>query len=469
MFNFLETMESFGSRPAIKNLNGDDSLELSYATYLNQIKAAAYNLNETFGDLKGRHIGLLCDSNYEYTVLLAALLFSRAVVVPLNILETVDNLDFAISNSEIEAIILEDKYSAKVEGDILKINKEALLSSFDGQMQLVDFSDEEAENPLMIIYTSGTTSLSKGVVLSVDSLFGTMKSVINSDFEGGADRLLGLRVYLNFPLYHVAGVVAWLATCENGCETYMSHDSKNILFDLENEHIDAAAVTPAVLNLWSKTLKRGKIDRLGGLGLIVSAGAKVNPDTVQIFLDKGIKFGQFYGMTETGGNVTCNFDIKDHLHSVGIPVGGVEVSIVDGELCISGRGLMLGYYNNPLDTAACLENGLLHTGDLGYIDEDGYVYITGRKKNLIILSSGENVSPEELEKLLYESKKVIECKVFEAEDRIIASVYCLMEDMTFVKEYVDQLNKTLPIYKRIYKVDFKSQELEKTSSGKIKR
>ena len=130
---------------------------------------------------------------------------------------------------------------------------------------------------------------------------------------------------------------------------------------------------------------------------------------------------------------------------------------------------MSGYYNNQEETKKCLKDGVIHTGDLGYIDEDGYVYITGRKKNLIILSSGENVSPEELEKMLYHCDSIVECKVYESIDKIVAGVFAPEEFHEDIREYVSDMNKKLPLYKRIHKIEFTSQEFEKTASGKIKR
>jgi long-chain acyl-CoA synthetase len=175
-------------------------------------------------------------------------------------------------------------------------------------------------------------------------------------------------------------------------------------------------------------------------------------------------------MTEASGNITCNFDVVNHLESVGKLVDGCEATVIDGEICIKYYGVMLGYYKDPEGTAEVLDkDGLLHTGDLGYFDDDGFLYITGRKKNLIILSGGENVSPEELEKAAYACPKVKECKAFESGDRIHLGVYCDADAQEEIKEFVAELNKKLPIYKRIYKVEFQDTEFEKTELGKIKR
>ena len=130
---------------------------------------------------------------------------------------------------------------------------------------------------------------------------------------------------------------------------------------------------------------------------------------------------------------------------------------------------MKEYYNNPEESTKINIDGYIHTGDIGYIDEDGYVFITGRKKNLIILSGGENVSPEELENLLYKNQSVKECKVFERDDKIVAAVYASDDKQETIRQYVQDLNKGLPIFKRIHIVEFQNTEFDKTAIGKIRR
>ena len=470
MVELLKLIESYGDAPAFKNLDGENSYVVTYREYLNKVKACAYNLQQTFGDLKGKHIGIMADSNYEYTVLLGAILFSRGVLVPVNFLETPENIQAAIYRSDLEGIIVEDKYKEKAVVNFTVADKAEMLTEGNGSLELKDFTDEEKNNLALIVFTSGTTSLSKGVMLSVGNLLGFTVEGHNDDYSEDEKASSGSRIYNVFPFYHIAGICGWLYRIEQKATTYLSADPRNVLSDLEGEQIDVGLVTPGILKLWQTCIKKGNIDRLGGLKLALTGGAKPEVDVINTFLENGIGFGQYYGMTEASGNITCNFDVLNHLESVGKLVDGCEVSFVDGEICIRYYGVMLGYYKDPEATAEVLDpDGLLHTGDLGYIDDEGFLYITGRKKNLIILSSGENVSPEDLEKAAYACPKVKECKAFECDDRIHLGVYCDSNDQDEIKAFVSELNKKLPIYKKIYKVDFQDTEFEKTELGKIKR
>ena len=467
MIRFLEEVHKKDSITAFRILDGDNSYNVSYLECFNKIQQYAFNLKQIVGDLEGKRIGIYIDSSYEYTILLAAIMFSRAVAVPLNIHESIDNIKYEVENAELDCLVVEKDFTDAEFSTVTVIPKTTLFEDNGGKAVLVDFTDEEKATAVLMIYTSGTTGRPKGVVITVDNLFGFGKAMYdeNAPFE----KLEGLNVYTNFPFYHIGGINGWLIHFEHGCTTYLSVNAGNILSDLENESIDSAVVTPATLNLWKKSVARGHIERLGGAKLLVSAGAPVDINTVELFMEHGIGYGQYYGMSESCGNITLNFDCKNHIKSVGKADPNVEVSIIDGEICAKGPGIMQGYYKNEEETNNTIIDGVLHTGDLGYVDEDGYVYITGRKKNLIILSGGENVSPEELEKLLYKCNRIYECKVFAENDRICATIYTDKEFNDEVLEYINELNTSLPIFKRIYKKNIQNEPLEKTASGKIKR
>ena len=469
MVDFLKIIKEYGDTDAFVIMDGENGFNVSYTRFYNELERCAFNLKKTFGNVNGRHIGIYVDTSYEYTVLLGAIMFSRGVAVPLNIRESSNNIVYEIKNADLDFIIVDDAHKSVLKdcADIMCINKRNLLDGEFVETGLSDFSDDEEDNIALIVYTSGTTGFPKGVVISVGNLFKNPKEMYDENVD--IEKTRGLRIYDNFPFYHIGGINGWITRMEKGCTTYLSVNIGNVLSDLKKVRIDCASVIPTTLNLWEKAIKRGHIEKLGGVKLVATGGAPASINTVNTFLDNGIKYGQYYGMTESSGNITLNFDCAEHLKSVGRADKNVELTIVDGEICVSGDGIATGYYKHDIESKETFDGNILHTGDLGFVDDDGYVYITGRKKNLIILSSGENVSPEELEKELRESDNIIECKVFAENDRMCVQIYAESGKEGIVKQYIEELNRKLPIYKRIYKTIIQNDPLERTHSGKIKR
>lgn len=172
-------------------------------------------------------------------------------------------------------------------------------------------------------------------------------------------------------------------------------------------------------------------------------------------------------MTETTGDGTwCELD-EEHMGSIGKPRGSIQCRIQDGEILFKGSSVMKGYYKNPEDTAKIIQDGWIHTGDTGYCDADGYYYLTGRKKNVIILSNGENVNPEEIEAKFGECEAILECMVYSDRKGICADVYT--ENEKTATDFIREYNEQMPMYRQVYKVNFYTTPLEKTGSGKIKR
>ena len=158
-----------------------------------------------------------------------------------------------------------------------------------------------------------------------------------------------------------------------------------------------------------------------------------------------------------------------HLPSVGLRDPDMEYRLEDGELCMKGDAVMLGYYNDPTATAAVLRDGWFHTGDMARIDADGYIYLTGRKNELMVLPSGENVSPEELEALLARCPAVREVLVCQKAGRICARISCREAAREEVRAFVNATNRTLPLYKRVTAVEFTEQPLPRNAIGKLRR
>ncbi len=233
----------------------------------------------------------------------------------------------------------------------------------------------------------------------------------------------------------------------------------------------------------------------GRMRMMICGGAAINPEVLDGIRDFGINAVQGYGLTECAPLAALNPDIAPNSSSIGIEFPGIEVKIDDkdeegiGEICVKGPNIMLGYYNMPELTDETLVNGWFRTGDMGYKDKDGYIFITGRKKNVIITKNGENVYPEEVEYLLNLSPIVLESMVFEEpsenkdDNRIAASIVIDMESVEefhgkdlsdeeiekLVEEVVDKYNEENPIYKRIRRISIRKEPLKKNTSNKIIR
>lgn len=212
---------------------------------------------------------------------------------------------------------------------------------------------------------------------------------------------------------------------------------------------------------------------------ICSGGAYLNPAYIDLFRRYGITILQGYGMTECAPVISTTVPWNIRKESVGQLLPNCEAKTVDKELWVRGSSVMKGYYKMPEETAEALtEDGWLRTGDLGYVDEERFVYLTGRKKNLIITKNGENVSPEELENKIGEHRLVQEILVREKNGVIEAEIFPdyeyakkkeITEIQTVLQEVVDAYNKTAPAHKRVYSLKVRDTEFEKTPSKKIKR
>ena len=470
MVEYLKLIRSYNDRCMVKMLDGENSFSKSYADYYIDMCITAKKLESILGEVKDRHIGIIGSNSYEYMVLMAAVLFSRAVVVPINNHEADENIFAAIKKADLDLLVVLDEINSFSKNDcVMTICKPQLFTGSTAEKELYDFSPEEGSRTSFIIFTSGSTSLAKGVELSIEGILNDLRNNMPENNIGKTQKDTSFIGYINNPCYHIGGLLPWLRWTAFGYTICMSVDPRNILSDLEHTKIDFAGITPAVLKLWFKCLQKHKKERLGGVKYIFAGGAELPPSAVDLFASEGITLIQLYGMTETGGDVTINYDMVNHRNSVGKAAYGVELSIIEGEICVNTQTNMKGYYKKPEETDKVLKKGIIYTGDLGYIDEEGYLYITGRKKNLIILSGGENVSPFEIEAKLYENPLIKECKVYEKNDRIAVDIFAPSGSEKEIKQYIDIINTKLPIYKRIYNVFFRDTEFEKTAIGKIKR
>ena len=218
----------------------------------------------------------------------------------------------------------------------------------------------------------------------------------------------------------------------------------------------------------------------GNLKIIFTGGAHLDPYYIDKFADYGIDVLEGYGMSECSPVISCNLPDDHKAGSIGRPLSNVEISFADGEILVKGSSVMKGYYKMPEETAKTLEGGWLHTGDKGYLDEDGFLFINGRVKNLIILSNGENISPEEIENKLALDKLVGEVVVTGENNGLTARIYPdqdvvaakRMNEEKIQKElqaFLDKYNKGQPSYRQITGLVVRKHPFLKNSTRKIKR
>ena len=469
MIDFFREIKNKGNRIAFRFFEEDKLREVTYLQYYNDICECLENLNDEFGgSIEGKHIAILLHNSYETIVIISAVILGGAVIIPLNIFESVDNLKYCIDHADSDYLIVEDDNTNNY-GDV-RVGTIGRVCSLSRKKQYdVSFNMQDENKLALIIFTSGTTGRAKGVMVTLKALFHRPKDILPERFCNDEEEDIDLTTYLVFPLYHTVGFCCWLSWCVRGCRTYINKDIGSTLHELEKIKIDYACVPPSVMKLWYKALRRGGIERVGSIREICTGGAPIDKSIIEGYQSNGITYSQIYGMSEVFGQVTINHDAIRHVDSVGKVIVEGDVKVIDGEVYLKSWANMLGYYKNETATKECLVDGYVRTGDLGYLDDEGYLYLTGRRKNLIILSGGENVSPEEIESKLYGNPSIKECMVYQKKDRIYADIYApeLTEDE--VKDYVMALNKTMPIYKRINHVEYKDSELEKTAIGKIKR
>ena len=372
-----------------------------------------------------------------------------------------------------------------------------------------------------IVFTSGTTGKGKGVMLSQANI--------------GLDMTLGMynfditRKTLHvLPPHHTFGsTVNYVGHLSQGCEVYISSGIKHVSDEIKEQQPTHLILVPAFLEvmnrkIWATARKDGKegllkamikvsnflrkfgvdvrrklfasvLSAFGGkLELIICGGAKLDEEIIRNFDALGITILNGYGITECAPLISANRNKYQKPGSVGTPILACRVKIDnpdengEGEICVKGPNVMLGYYNNPEATAEVFDkDGFFHTGDYGKLDEEGWIYITGRKKNLIILSNGKNVYPEEIEADLQKVEGVSEVVVYAGESRvqkdkitIVAEIFPdadllahkgISNAQEYFEDQVKALNAKMPPYKAVKCVKLRDTEFQKNTSRKITR
>lgn len=322
-----------------------------------------------------------------------------------------------------------------------------------------------------ILFTSGTTGSLKAVCLSNKNCLCAVNHLMMTEIMGKKEQ----RMLYTLPFSHI-GAVTVATAFYSGTVMVILKSPKYFLKTLEITNPDLLVATPNFLDLLLKKEKILKYEKCKLKG-ITCAGALIDKEKIEYFGGLGINVIHIYGMTETTGMGVTNFyimGVKEYVADVveaGKVEDGITVEIIDGEIVMSGDSIMMGYFKNPEETALFLKDGKLYSGDLGYFDEHGALRITGRRKNLIILSNGENISPEGIETEIRKCMEVEACMVYGNKEKLCVDVQLkrdTMDSREKVKGWILLYNERQPFYKKIVSIYF-VDKISRSRTGKILR
>ena len=553
-FNNLKEMleksgEKYADRPLfyLEGKGLEDSKIMTHKEFRDNINYLGTALIEM--GLKNKKIAVISENRYEWEEAYLAIVCGTGIVVPLDKALPENEIETSIIRAEVEAIFYSEKYSeimSKIQkngntkikyfismdlekSDFNKYSQKEIIQKGkelleNGNREFIDSKINNEEMAIML-FTSGTTNMSKAVMLSHKNICTNIMDISECFDVSYEDRMLSF-----LPLHHTFEcTVGFLYPVSVGCSIIFSKGVRHIGDEMKNFKITAMISVPIMLEkIYEKIMKgiekKGKLetvkkgvkisnalkivgidikkklfkeihDNLGGcLRLVVAGGAALDPKVQKGFNDLGLNVAQGYGLTETSPVVSAEFTKKKKIGSIGKKMPSVEVKIDEpdaegvGELLVKGDSVMLGYYNNDEANAESFtEDGWFRTGDLAKIDKDGYIYISGRKKFVIVLKNGKNVYPEEIETLINKLELVTESMVYgkleDDGDITISAKVVYNED--YIKEKfgeidekeiydiiwkeIKEINKTMPKYKYVKNLIITNEEMVKTTTLKIKR
>ena len=487
-------------------------IKISYIDFLNEVNAlgtALYDIN--FHNVT---VALVAENSYYWILSYFAVVNGGNIIVPLDPDMSESNMKKILLATNALCVITSQKFINKIKKldiylqhiFIIDKNIESLIGNGkkliqNGKLDFVNYPIQQ-DNCSVIIYTSGTTNEPKGVMLSQKNIATNATALIKNLSLIGSNILV-------LPLYHTyAFTASVLATMLFGRTIAINKNLRHLNNDFVRYKPQHIFLVPMIIEslykqIWIQAKKQNKEDLLkiliwisnmllkigidmrkiffssihnsfgGKLELIISGGASLRNDYIKGFRELGVKILSGYGITECSPVISVNRNNYFKDKSVGQILDGIEAKIVDNELLIKGECVFKGYYKNSYETSVAFYNSWFKTGDIGHIDKDGFLYITGRKKNLIVLSNGKNISPEELEGYFYNLSYVQEVLVYQDNDRINAQIFCGKENTELYRLQIEQdlkrINRQLPIYKNISQVFVRENEFPKTSTKKIKR
>ncbi len=538
---FYESIEKFidgigeehAQKPAFtyrRHPRDEKAVTVTYRAFSYDVHALASECAKM--GMRGCHCALIGSVSYEWICLYFALQMCGAVVVPLDREWSAEELADTIKVAECSFVFHDFDLAEKAE-IIAKTNKLTFIKMKDpegeGAMQMIRTGDPfwkyahvvDTRALSCLVFTSGTTGKGKGVMLCQDG-------ILRDIYNGFRILRAGERTIITLPPHHTFGsTIAFFSLLYNGCSLYITSGLKYILPEMKEFKPDFMILVPLYIETFHRrimaSLKEKKKDKLigglrkisnglrhmnidlrrqffkpvldafgGELRFFVSGGAPLRPDLIRDFDDLGIYILNGYGITECSPLISCNRNEFITVGSVGVPIPCMDVKLMDqneegeGEICVRGPNVMLGYYKDPEATANAIDSDrYFHTGDIGRFGKDGVLYITGRIKNLIILSNGKNVYPEEIETAVSAIPGIADIIVYEGISRrgvdhnqVVAEIYpdkdyfekAGIEDIkAYFQENINEYNKTAVSYKKVGLVKIRKEEFPKNTLRKITR
>lgn len=481
------TSDYYGEKPIFSYLKDGKIYSVSYSDFAKQVNAVAKSL--ILNGITNSQISIVSENSYECILWAYAVPLSGNVLVMLDNLTSIQDKDYMVHHSDTSCLI----YSASNQPfcDYIKENNKNVTHIICIETDTKDYLSSELEVALpntdgtemsYIFYTSGTTGKPKGVMQSQINL-------LRNDLYFTYSFKMKDSVYLMLPISHIltfANVV--LASMYPGANIFISAGLKHIWSEMQAFRPYCAFAVPAVLSYFDKTInvtsqelmktshiidnlsaRKKAVNELFGenFKIFITGGAPLNLDIAKRIQALDILVLNGYGLTETCGSITVNPNDDNRLGSVGRINFNSEAKVIEGELAFKSPYLFKGYYKDLEATKEVFDGEWFLSGDLGYI-EDYYVFITGRKKNVIVLPNGKNISPEELETEMLKIEEIKEVIVCEQDGKLTAKVYS-EHDEKIIRNKINEMNKHLSSYKQIENIVFYAEEFPKTASKKIKR
>lgn len=488
-----KSSEEFGGKAFLKELVKGEVSEKTFAEFYTDVRKFYGYIKNKYGCEKQIHTAVIGPSSYGWLVSWFGTVCGGNTAVPLDAQLSCEDICELLVRSDTDIFCCDPRYEKMipaVKANCPNIKEYISFAELSGLLEKTapaDLPDVPADRLAAIVYTSGTTGKSKGVML-LNSNY--IDNAMCQDNESTPDDT----VLSVLPIHHI-----YCFTCDvllslrYGSTLCFNDSMMHIPQNLKRFAPTIMLIVPMIAETMYKQIKVAAAARpeipiamiaqsvFGGrLKTIYSGGAYLRSELQKDYIDMGFNMAQGYGMTECSPRIsTADPADKECAGDVGVIVNGCTVKTVDGEILVKSPSVMAGYYKDEAETAEALTpDGWLKTGDLGYVDEKNRIFITGRKKNLIILSNGENVSPEELENkfagydivgdvLVYSEDNVITAEFFPAAEAVknLSSA----ETEAKLLETVDSVNKTVSSAKAIRRVLLRDAEFEKTTSTKIKR